>query len=156
MPHAFASFRTSRRSGLRSAACALCSAVALLRSRFRVGALRTDRWMSSRGRVLGRCCTLRLPRYGANQADSAHDSPAYCRRLEIVRAQKSCTCARDSFSPLPCTGEFFVRCCQGSRGGVWRVGGGAGCTAHAWARVQGFFLFPGEVRAARLHHRGAR
>ena len=38
--------------------------------------------MSSRGRVLGRCCYLRLPRYGANLADSAHDSPAYCRRLE--------------------------------------------------------------------------
>ena len=138
MPRVSPSFPTSRRCGGRSAACALCSAVALFTNRFRVDALRTDRRMSSRGRVLGRCCYLRLPRYGANLADSAHDSPAYCRRLEIVRAQKSCTCARDSFSPLPCTGEFFVRCCQGSRGGVWRVGGGAGCTAHAWAHVQSF------------------
>ena len=42
MPRVSASFRTSRRCGGRSAASALCSAVALLRNRFRAGVLRTD------------------------------------------------------------------------------------------------------------------
>ena len=67
--------------------------------------------MSSRGRVLGRCCYLRLPRYGANLADSAHDSPAYCRRLEkYERRGFIIAVPGNPFFLSECTSSFTRRC----------------------------------------------